>query len=96
MKTITTTKRAILEEILEERYNQERQWGEQNHHPEKWLIILMEEVGEVAEAVLEAFPHTHQLKTKEYWLDMYRRELIQTAAVAVAAVESIDRMEEND
>jgi len=31
----------------------ELQRAEQNHAPEKWLAILMEEVGEVAKAMLE-------------------------------------------
>lgn len=34
--------------ILEERVKQLKKWGEQNHHPVKYLAILMEEMGELA------------------------------------------------
>ncbi len=45
--------REILKEIEQERENQILKWGPQNHTPEKWLVILMEEVGEAAKDVLE-------------------------------------------
>ena len=69
----------ILDEISQERKNQDQKWGEQNHHPVGWLAILMEEVGEASKAAL----------TRDFVL--YRSEMIQVAAVAVAAVESLDR-----
>lgn len=71
----------VLEEVEQERRSQDRKWGQQNHDPERWFTILGEEVGEVAEAVLEA----------DAGRGKYREELIQTAAVAVAAVEAFDR-----
>lgn len=74
----------IDEDIKKERARQDRQWGEQNHFPQKWLTILMEEVGEVASAILE----------RDY--DGYRNELVQVAAVAIAALEAIDRYEQSD
>lgn len=85
--------RNIFGIIEDERRRQDRKWGEQNHQPEKWICILMEEVGEAAKAVLEAFPHTIQIEDREYWLQRYRKELIEVAAVAVAAVESLHRNE---
>lgn len=36
-----------------EREAQDAKWGEQHHSDEKWLAILLEELGETAEAVLE-------------------------------------------
>lgn len=69
----------IDEDIRAERKRQDKIWGEQNHHPFKWLGILMEEVGEASKAVL----------TKDMLL--YRSELIHVAAVAVAMVECLDR-----
>ena len=69
----------ILEEIKSERQKQDSKWGEQNHATLKWNAILGEEVGEVAKSILEG-----DLKN-------YREELIQVAAVAVAAIESLDR-----
>ena len=43
------------------------------------LAILMEEIGEVAECVVEA-----EINEKEGWLDDLQTELIQVAAVATA------------
>ena len=71
----------VLDEVLGERANQTAKWGEQNHHPERWLAILMEEVGEAAEAALDD-KYAHM-----------RAELVQVAAVAVATIQSLDRNE---
>jgi len=69
----------IMDEVAAERGRQDRKWGEQNHSPYKWLVIEMEELGEAARHAYEGD------------FDDYREELIQVAAVAVAAVESYDR-----
>ena len=74
----------VLAEALFERTRQDELWGEQNHSPEVWCAILMEEVGEAAHAVLERGG------------DNYREELVQVAAVAVAMVESYDRNKQRD
>lgn len=47
------TKKAFNNLIQIERDNQDKKWGPQHHSDEKWLTILMEEVGEAAKAVLE-------------------------------------------
>lgn len=78
------TKRArarleIMVEIEMQCKGQDGKWGEQNHHMLYWLGILMEEVGEVAKGMIE------------YDDDQMRKELIHTAAVAVAAIECFDR-----
>lgn len=39
--------------IMDERINQVNKWGDQKHEPMKWFTILGEEVGEVANAILE-------------------------------------------
>ena len=75
----TPSRRTTAEEVLDERISQDRKWGEQNHHPERWLAILGEEFGEACEAWLRPDP------------SQYRKELIQVAAVAIAAIESLDR-----
>lgn len=65
--------------VLNERARQKHLWGDQTRNTrETWLRILIEEVGEVAKALNE----------KEW--EQYRTELVQVAAVAVAAVESYD------
>ena len=70
----------VIEEVLEERRNQDERWGEKNHMPLVWLAILSEEIGEAAKAVLEQ-------STKNY-----RKEMVQIAAVAVAAIQADDRL----
>lgn len=74
----------VLVEVESERSRQDQIWGEQNHCPADWLMILVEEVGEANKAALEA-----RFGGKP--LTEYRTELIQVAAVAVAAVECLDR-----
>lgn len=74
----------IMIEVLNERANQDKKWGEQNHSPLEWLPILAEEFGEVSRAVCECY-------FGNYEFDNYREELIQIAAVAIAMVESLDR-----
>jgi len=74
----------IINEIKIERQCQDEKWGEQNHSPEWWMQILMEEVGEASQAILEA-------KFGMWTLDNYRAEIIQVAAVAIAMLECFDR-----
>jgi hypothetical protein len=70
---------AVLDVLLERRLQDEK-WGEQNHHRFYWFAILSEEVGEAGKALVECKP-----------LSEFRLELVQVAAVAIAAIESIDR-----
>lgn len=70
-----------LEEIIRERLRQDKKWGVQDHGDERWLAILVEEVGEAARAFLKGYDGDHGLKT----------ELVLVAAVALAWLESIDR-----
>lgn len=67
----------IIRRVLQERIAQDKKWGRQDHGPDGWLIILMEEVGEASRGALEG--------------DMirYKKELVQIAAVAVAALEAV-------
>jgi hypothetical protein len=43
----------VLVEVADERVNQNVKWGAQAHDPPVWLAILMEEVGEAAQAWLQ-------------------------------------------
>ncbi len=93
-KTVET--KTVLIEVLEERIRQDKKWGEQNHCPFKYLAILGEEVGESNKAAIESYDFkSNEFKrfptNSESKLDEYRMELIQVAAVAVAAVECLDR-----
>ncbi len=85
---------SIIEEIVNERNRQDEKWGEQNHNPVEWMAILMEEVGEVSKEALE-YHFKHKDKTEQSLLN-YRKELIQTAAVTLAMLESLERNELNN
>ena len=77
----------ILQRILAERARQDAKWGvasERNQTKRQWLTILMEEVGEVAEAILESDDENYPV------------ELVQVAAVCVAALEDLEAQEERD
>ena len=73
-----------LKSILNEREQQDKKWGEQNHDPLLFLNILMEEVGECSQAALKArYEGGNELRIRE--------EAVQVAAVALAIVECLDR-----
>lgn len=76
----------VLNEILQERKCQDAKWGEQNHDDYRWLVILMEEAGEVAQAILHDEFGGKAAGT-------VRAELVQVAAVAVQWLECIGRRE---
>lgn len=75
-------RRRIMLDVDRERQAQDRKWGDTLHPPERYLAILVEEVGEVGTAMLaQAFGGRGDL----------REELVQVAAVAVRMLELIDR-----
>lgn len=71
---LTPVEREVIinDGIAAEVRRQFEKWGEQRHHPERWLAILTEEVGEVAQAILQGRAADAQ------------QELIQVAAVCVS------------
>ena len=71
--------RRVLYEVEEERVRQDAKWGQQNHGPGNWFLILMEEVGEAGTSAQE-----------RDWKN-YRTELVQATAVLVAMIECLDR-----
>jgi NTP pyrophosphatase (non-canonical NTP hydrolase) len=77
-------KTQVLIDISSERARQDAKWGVQRHDMGTWLQILIEEVGEVAQA----------MQTGKGWgkesdaSDLYT-ELIHVAAVAVAIAEQV-------
>ena len=66
-------------QVAVELQRQDDKWDQRDHVPAFWMNILMEEVGETAQAVVE------------HDLEKFRCELIQVAAVAINAIESLDR-----
>ncbi len=75
----------VIQEVVAERQRQDEKWGIQDHSPLEWMAILFEEVGETSEHVVE----THFGRRTA--LDGYRTEMLQVAAVCVAAVQNLDR-----
>ncbi len=81
--------KAVCKMVVAERARQNEKWGLQRHDYGIWLTILVEEVGEVAQAMQ---------KNKGWGKDsdasnLYE-ELIHVAAVAVAIAEQVK--EESD
>ncbi len=76
--------------VIEERLRQDKKWGEQNHDPFLYLTILGEEYGETCKAALELRFKTDPETEAERCAHL-REEAVQTAAVALAIVECLDR-----
>ena len=81
------------EEAIAEMYRQIEKWGEQNHHPYKWLAILTEEVGEACQESLNMDWHPKHSGDRREFAAKLRVELIQVAAVALSFALSLDRNE---
>lgn len=77
---------AVNNDILQERQEQNIKWGYQRHDLGKWLAILAEEFGEVAQAMQGPMGLT---STKKSDADDLYKELIQLAAVAQAIAEHV-------
>lgn len=73
----------VIDEVIEEQKRQHEIWGEQNHGSFKYLSILVEEIGEIAKAILE-----HDTEN-------IRVEVIHSAAIAISFVECLDRKGED-
>ena len=71
-------------EVARERDRQDARWGEQNHDDYRWLAILTEEMGELAQAILhDEYGGKHA--------GTMREELVQVAAVAIQWLQCLDR-----
>lgn len=79
-----TSTETAMRDVYRERARQDAKWGEQNHDPLVYLVILMEEVGELSQAALH-------LRFGGSAADEIRKEAVQTAAVALALIECLDR-----
>lgn len=74
-------RKTVFDLVDQERERQNRLWGKQNHTPAIWCLILSEEMGEVAK-------EANDIYFKDISTDNYAVELVQVAAVAVAALEN--------
>lgn len=77
-------KAQVLSDVSDERNRQEQLWGIQRHNYGAWLTILVEEVGEVAQAMQKGMVSQKETDSS----DLYK-ELIQVAAVACAIAEQV-------
>lgn len=73
------TRDRILKQVQQECVYQDAKWDDQNHSDGKWLIILIEELGEASESILEGN------------IEEGRHELIQSAAVLIQWIYDIRR-----
>jgi hypothetical protein len=83
----------VLGEIEAERERQDKKWGpDRDHSVPEWMLILGEEYGEACQAATDYHFCNEATKPgiKRNELVRLRTELIQTAAVAAAIVQSID------
>jgi len=72
----------VWEDVKRERERQDKKWGSpgpRNLDHDRWSLILQEEMGEVAMAILD-----NQTESEVY------AELVQVAAVAVAWLEAME------
>ena len=74
----------VLFDIKTERKRQDVKWGIQRHPITYWLSILLEEVGEAAQAMQK-----DSVSYKDTDADDLYTELIQVAAVAAAMAEQV-------
>lgn len=75
---------SVMEDVDKERNRQDEKWGVQRHDMGTWLTILVEEVGEVAQAM-----QTNKGWGKQSDANNLYQELIHVAAVAVSIAEQI-------
>jgi hypothetical protein len=80
--------KSVLRSVRIERKAQDRQWGVQDHDPITWIAILGEEFGEATRCALQL---RFDNETGDEGPGDLIEELIQVAAVAVGAIESLER-----
>lgn len=79
-----------LQLVMEERARQDRKWGVQNHVDFYWLPILLEEIGELSEAILLKYNDEPERPIDPLAV---RNELVEVCAVALAWLEALHRRE---
>lgn len=84
MEYLEHARQTVMNDVWAERERQNRKWGIQHHAYPYWLTILVEEVGEVAQAMQKGSVAYKSSDAN----DLYK-ELIQVAAVAVAIAEHV-------
>ena len=95
MKTnfgLEALKAQVAADVEIERQRQDKLWGKQRHDFNKWFSLVLEEVGEVAQALNRInFPEDAKDTDAE---DLYK-EIIQTSAILRAFAEHVKEREFN-
>lgn len=73
-------------DVIRERIRQNELWGHQRHDMQTWLMILMEEAGEVAQGIQQSMGWGKPTDTPA---DALYKEWIQVSAVALSAAEQL-------
>lgn len=87
----------VLFQVAAERRRQDEKWGQQEHTMPVWMLVLQEELGEAAQAMLQAQFELGEVNRidrrveQDHLTANCRAELIQSAAVIVAMIECGDR-----
>lgn len=86
-------KQAVLTDIIAERGRQDAQWGgpphDDDHSPDEWLEFIEHQV-DAAHALIGAGSEDENGEPNGD--ARYRQRLVKIAALAVAAIESLDRL----
>ncbi len=88
MKDVMHYEYVVANDVEHELCRQRMKWGEQNHEPNNWMLILAEEFGEAAK-------EANELTFRKGDVDAYYDELIQVAAVAINAARTVKRSQRN-
>jgi NTP pyrophosphatase (non-canonical NTP hydrolase) len=78
------TEKAI-ELVKAERIRQNEKWGKQRHTPERWVVIAMEEIGEMCEAIQKG----HVAHKEGSDADDLLTETVHATAVLLASLEQL-------
>ena len=73
----------FFDRILEERDRQDEKWGKQSHNSYEWLVIMLEEIGEMSEALNKDFP-----------VSLLLEELVQVCAIGKAWYDDMQRFDQ--
>jgi hypothetical protein len=93
---VNDIRQKVFSLIESERDKQDEKWGIQNHEPQYWTGILGEEFGEYCQAVTETVFDNSVIDAEDAvkgGTQNIIKELVQVAAVAVAAIECLLRNE---
>lgn len=98
MENTKSTSNKVLEEIREERKHQDKKWGGPNHDdahgPYAWTAFIMTYLGLALSDFVNdtsragATPNENRVDAQ---LRKFRYNMVKIAALAVAAIESVDR-----